>query len=309
MEDADILTKKRDNSHGCSSYLLSSESLGDHQFGLSTPNFGEALTSSYFNSPSSSEKVVHPGTRLDSLQDLTELTLDLDDSDRELSKQKCSQRSPFHPEDRIAGLRCGKQHLDILSDLLALGCTSICEKICSYMKAQDLYRFVLCKLLDFIVVLCSLQIWLCQLQMEKENCGTPHFQNSSSYDEVTTFPLREINLKLSQRQSQDQQNKASKTPKSQICSCHSITPQTNNELRPCPKCTSPSTVSKSHNGHFQCQKCGLRFCPTCLRYTEQHVKSKKCYGLSTAQFERLGPRKCEKNIVGHKKTKYRLRRL
>ena len=142
MEDADILTKKRDNSHGCSSYLLSSESLGDHQFGLSTPNFGEALTSSYFNSPSSSEKVVHPGTRLDSLQDLTELTLDLDDSDRESSKQKCSQRSPFHPEDRIAGLRCGKQHLDILSDLLALGCTSICEKICSYMKAQDLYRFV-----------------------------------------------------------------------------------------------------------------------------------------------------------------------
>ena len=141
MEDADILTKKRDNSHGCSSYFLSSESLGDHHFGLCTPNFGEALTSSYFNSPSSSEEVVHPGTRLDSLQDLTELTLDLDDSDRELSKQKCSQRSPFHPEDRITGLRCGEQHLDILSDLLALGCTSICEKICSYMKAQDLYRF------------------------------------------------------------------------------------------------------------------------------------------------------------------------
>lgn len=142
MENAKILTQKRDNySHGCSSYLLSPESLGDHQFGLSTPNFGEACASYSFPSASSSEKVVHPGTRLDSLQDLTELTLDLDDSDRELSKQKCSQRSAFHPDDRIAGLRCGEQHLDILSDLLALGCTSICEKICSYMKAQDLYRF------------------------------------------------------------------------------------------------------------------------------------------------------------------------
>ena len=142
MEDAEILKKKRDNSHGFSSYLLSPESQGDHQFGLYTPNFGEACASYSFPSPSSSEKVVHPRTRLDSLQDLTELNLDLDDGDRKLSKQKCSQRSPFHPEDRIAGLRSGKQHLDILSDLLALGCSSICEKICSYMKAQDLYRFV-----------------------------------------------------------------------------------------------------------------------------------------------------------------------
>lgn len=154
----------------------------------------------------------------------------------------------------------------------------------------------------------SLFFWFLNF-FSQENCGTPRFQNSSSYDDVTTFPLREINLKLSQRQGQDQQNKASKTPKSQICSSHSITPQIKDELRPCPKCTSPSTISKSHNGHFQCQKCGLRFCPTCLRYTEQHVKSKKCYGLSTAQFERLGPRKCEKDIVGHKKTKYRLKRL
>ena len=84
---------------------------------------------------------MHPRTRLHSRQDLTELNPDLDDIDRELSKQKCSQRSPLQPDDRIAGLRCGKQHLDIVSDLLALACTSICEKICSYMKAQDLYRF------------------------------------------------------------------------------------------------------------------------------------------------------------------------
>ena len=162
MEDAEILTKKRDNLHGFSSYLLSPESLEDHQFGLCTPNFGEALASACFTSPSSSEKVVHPRTRLDSLGDLTEPNVDLDDGDRELSKQKCSQRSPFHPEDRIAGLS-GKQHLDILSDLLALGCTSICEKICSYMKAQDLYRFVpsirfQCCPLQFTVWVCCIYV-------------------------------------------------------------------------------------------------------------------------------------------------------
>ena len=144
----------------------------------------------------------------------------------------------------------------------------------------------------------------------QENRGTPRFQNSISNDNLTRFPLRGINLKLSQRQGQDQQNKVSETPKSQICGSHSITPQIKNERRPCPKCTSPLNVSNSHNGDFQCQKCGLRFCPRCLRYTEQHVKSKKCYGLSTAPSEqRLGPRKSGKDIVGHKKTKDRLRRL
>ena len=45
----------------------------------------------------------------------------------------------------------------------------------------------------------------------------------------------------------------------------------------------------------------------CLRYTKQHVESKKCYGLSSAPSERLGPGKSEKDIVGHKKTKDRLR--
>ena len=136
MEDAEILKKKWANSHGFSSYHLSPESQGDHQFSTSN-RVDEACASHSFTSLYSSEKIVHPRTRLDSLN------LDLDDSDRELSKQKCSERSPFHPEDRIAGLRCGKQHLDVVSNLLALACTSICEKICSYMKAQDLYRFVL----------------------------------------------------------------------------------------------------------------------------------------------------------------------
>ena len=172
MEDAEIFAKKRDNSHGFSSYFLSPESQGDHQFGLSSPNFDEACASHSFRSPCSSEKVVHPRTRLDSLQDLTELNLDLYDSDRELSKRKCSQRSPVQPEDRIAGLRSEKNHLDIISDLLALGCTYICEKICSYMKAQDLYRFV--QILDFIVVLCSLQVWICCMYRMPRNIISFH---------------------------------------------------------------------------------------------------------------------------------------
>ena len=81
MEDAEMLKKKWDNSHGFSSYHLSSESQGDHQFGLSTPNFSEACASYSSPSLSTSEKVEHPRTRLESLQDLTELNLDLDDSE------------------------------------------------------------------------------------------------------------------------------------------------------------------------------------------------------------------------------------
>ena len=141
MEEAQILQKKKNVSHDFSSCLLSPESPVDHQFGLLTPSFASPLGCS-LTPPSSSDKVVHSRTRLDSLRILTKLNFDPDYGDRELSKQKSSQRSPFHPEDRIAGRRSRQQHLDIISDLLALGCTLICEKICSYMKAQDLYRFV-----------------------------------------------------------------------------------------------------------------------------------------------------------------------
>lgn len=138
----------------------------------------------------------------------------------------------------------------------------------------------------------------------QENHGTPCYQNLTSNDNLPRLPFSQINLNSHQRQGQDQPNKVPATPVSQLCRSHSITPQIKNELRPCPKCTSPSTVSKSHKGHFQCrnQKCGLKFCPTCLRYTEQHVKSKICYGLSTAQ-------KSEKDIIGRKKSRDRLRRL
>lgn len=142
------------------------------------------------------------------------------------------------------------------------------------------------------------------IEREKENHGTPRYQNSTSNDNLRRLPFSQVNLNSHQREGQDQPNKVPATPVSQLCRSHSITPQIKNELRPCPKCTSPSTVSKSHKGHFQCrnQKCGVKFCPTCLRYTEQHVKSKICYGLSTAQ-------KSEKDIIGRKKSRDRLRRL
>ena len=71
------------------------------------------------------------------IEDLTKPNFELDDGDWELFPK----RSPLFPEDRIIGRQCGKLHLDIISSLLALGCNSSCEKICSYMKPQDLYRF------------------------------------------------------------------------------------------------------------------------------------------------------------------------
>lgn len=142
------------------------------------------------------------------------------------------------------------------------------------------------------------------IQREKENHGTPRYKNSTSNDNLPRLPFSQINLNSHQREGPDQPNKVPVTPISQLCRSHYITPQIKNELRPCPKCTSPSTVSKSHKGHFQCrnQKCGVKFCPTCLRYTEQHVKSKICYGLSTAQ-------KSEMDIIGRKMSRDRLRRL
>ena len=98
------------------------------------------------------------------------------DGDWELSQQMFSQRSPLFAEDRIVGRRCGKPHLDIISSLLALGCSSICEKICSYMKLQDLYRFSPSHLLNrlnlifhllFLNFSCLFQICSSELRLEK----------------------------------------------------------------------------------------------------------------------------------------------
>lgn len=110
----------------------------------------------------------------------------------------------------------------------------------------------------------------------------------------------------------NEQDKATATPELQICR-HPVSRQTLIELRPCPKCTSPSNLSKTQEGHCQCQKCGLRFCSVCLRDTEHHLTGKQCDGLSIAPStrtdHRLRSRKPGKDIVGSKKSKDRVRRL
>ena len=161
-------------------------------------------------------------------------------------------------------------------------------------------------LTTYLSSICILQNFFLQ-----ENRGTLNFQKSTSFDDPTRFPLAGINLNIPQRQGQDQRNKVSETPTSQICSSYTITPQINNKLRPCPKCMSPSNISNSQNGHCQCQnqKCGLSFCPVCLRDTRQHALSGECHGLLTALENRPAPRKSGKDTVGSKKTKGRLKRL
>lgn len=309
MEESQRFQEKKDITHKFPGGFSSPEWPVDHQIGTSTTHF-DVPYSCFLTPPSSSEKVVISSSRLDSFEDLTKPNFELDDGDWELFPK----RSPLFPADRIIGRQCGKLHLDIISSLLALGCNSSCEKICSYMKPQDLYRFAHVSSIwrNFVQQHPQRSRWRgyvrkCKetfIEREKENHGTPRYQNLTSNDNLPRLTFSQVNLNSHQRQSQDQPNKVPATPVSQLCRSHSITPQIKNGLRPCPKCTSPSTVSKSHKGHFQCrnQKCGVKFCPTCLRYTEQHVKSKICYGLSTAQ-------KSDKDIIGRKKSRDRLRRF
>ena len=162
MEEAKRDQKKKGNAYDVPSCFLSPESPGDHKFGRSTQNFDASSASCFLTPPSSSEKVVNPRTRLDTLQDLTKLNFELDDGDRESSKQESSQSTPLQPQDRIIKRRCEEIRLDIISELLAYNCTSICEKICGYLKPQDLHRFVPSICLIFqpqyaIVVFCSLR--------------------------------------------------------------------------------------------------------------------------------------------------------
>ncbi|XP_067047371.1 F-box only protein 43-like [Acropora muricata] len=315
MEEAKRDEKKKGNAYDVPSCFLSPESPGDHKFGRSTPIFDASSASCFLTPPSSSEKVVNSRTRLDTLQDLTKLNFELDDGDRESPKQKSSQSTPLQPEYGIIQRRCEEIRLDIISELLAYNCTSICENICSYLKPQDLLRFgCVSRRWRRFVKNCHLgeryREYIKQCEAGKENRGTPHFQKSTSFED-TRFPLAGINFNIPQRQGQDQHSKVSETSTTQIYSSHTITPQIKNKLRPCPKCMSPSNISNSQNGHCQCQnqKCGLSFCPACLRDTQQHALLGECNGLSTALEKRLAPHKSGKDIVGSKKTKDRLKRL
>jgi hypothetical protein len=83
-------------------------------------------------------------------------------------------------------------------------------------------------------------------------------------------------------------------------------------FRPCPKCSSPSNYAKVLDGHCHCQRCGLEFCPTCLKDSRYH-RERTCRGLENPQ-EKIEKRtksrkKGKDNIVGSRKNKERMRRL
>lgn len=125
------------------------------------------------------------------------------------------------------------------------------------------------------------------------------------------LPLKSINLNIPHKKEHNGLILASASSELQI-QHYPVTRQAGNELRLCPKCTSPSNLSKTQEGHCTCQKCGLRYCSVCLRDTAQHTASKKCDGLSTGPSRndsRLRSRIPGKDIVGSKRTKDRLRRL
>lgn len=164
MEEAKRDQKKKGNAYDVPSCFLSPESPGDHRFGRSTPIFDAPAASCFLTPPSSSEKDENSRTRLGTLQDLTKLNFELDDGDQESPKQKSSQSTPLQPEYRIIERRCQEIRLDIISELLAYNLTSICENICSYLKPQDLLRFVrgiclIAKTQYSIVFFCSLRTW------------------------------------------------------------------------------------------------------------------------------------------------------
>lgn len=130
-----------------------------------------------------------------------------------------------------------------------------------------------------------------------------------SVENLSRLPLKSVNVNIPRKESRDVIDKSSATP---ICP-HPISSQTMIKLRPCPKCTSPSSLSKTQEGHSQCQQCGLRFCPVCLRNTEHHQNGNMCDGLSFVASgktdQRLRSKKPDKDIVGSKSSKNRVRRL
>ena len=136
-----------------------------------------------------------------------------------------------------------------------------------------------------------------------------HGNKTMSVKNLSKLPLKSISVNIPQKESG---NQVDKSPRTSVCP-HPISSQTVVKLRPCPKCTSPSSLLKTQEGHSQCQKCGLRFCAVCLRNTEHHKNGNLCDGLSFVSSERtdqrLRSKKPNKNIVGSKSSKDRVRRL
>ena len=127
-------------------------------------------------------------------------------------------------------------------------------------------------------------------------------------------PLAIINHnKLYERREDTSNETALRNTESQTYNSRPISRQTSDELRPCPKCTSPSNLSKITEGQCQCQKCGNMFCSVCLRETEQHTSRDQCKGLfvtpPTRTDRHFRYQKTNTDVVGSKKCKERVRRL
>ena len=127
-------------------------------------------------------------------------------------------------------------------------------------------------------------------------------------------PLAIINHnKLYEKREDTSHETALRSTESQTYYSRPISRQTSDELRPCPKCTSPSNLSKIKEGQCHCQKCGNMFCSVCLRETEQHTSRDQCKGLFVTPPTRTDRhfiyQKTNTDVVGSKKCKERVRRL
>ena len=122
MEQTDRNHRKKYNPSELPSCFMTPESPEDHQFGHLTPCFDASPSSCFLTPPSPQEKVLSSYSHSLSLQGLPKLKFELVDANPEESKQP------------------GKQSVDVISNLLAVNCSMICDEICSYLESQDLCR-------------------------------------------------------------------------------------------------------------------------------------------------------------------------
>ena len=147
MEQTDRNHKKKSSQPELPSCFMTPESPGDQLLsrintGCMTPSFGTSPSSVFLTPPCSQEKVCSPLFQSLALDGLPKLKFELDDGDQDESTQQSLQRSPLLPEDKIIGRLIGKKCVDVISDLVAVNCSKICQTICSYLEPLDLCRYV-----------------------------------------------------------------------------------------------------------------------------------------------------------------------
>lgn len=147
MEQTDRHHKKKSSQPELPSCFLTPESPGDQLLsrintGRMTPSFETSPSSVFLTPPCSQEKACSPQFQSLALDGLPKLKFELDDGDQDESTKQSPQRSPLLPEDKIIGRLIGKNCVDVISDLMAVNCSKICQTICSYLEPLDLCRYV-----------------------------------------------------------------------------------------------------------------------------------------------------------------------